>query len=110
VKKTKFQLKVWQATMNRKRERQDNNRRAAWNRVGARFNLSKGILDQAKDSGLNPYQVLRDQAITRESVESYIQFGHFGKREYDWGDLAIEEEIAKARAEQDGEEYDDCPF
>jgi hypothetical protein len=111
VKKSKFQFKVWQATMKRKRERQDNNRRAAWNRVGARFNLSKEILDEAKKSGLSPYRLLRDPAATRNSVEACVQLGYYAeRREYDWADLAIEEEIAKARAEQDGEEVDDCPF
>ena len=75
--------------MKRKRERQGNNRRAAWNRIGARFNLSKSMLDQAKTSELNPYRVLRDSAIIRESVEAYIQFGHIGEREFDWGDIAI---------------------
>ena len=93
--------------MKRKRERQGNNRRAAWNRIGARFNLSKSMLDQAKTSELNPYRVLRDSAIIRESVEAYIQFGHIGEREFDWGDIAIEDEIARARAAQDGEEFDD---
>lgn len=95
--KSKLQFKIWQATLKRKQERQDNNRRAAWNRVGRRFRLSKEELDSAKKSGLNPHRLLRDESVTTESARAYIQYGDTqGKPQYDsWTAYAVEMEIAQ---------------
>jgi hypothetical protein len=97
MRKSKLQVKIWQATLKRKQERQANNRRAAWNRVGRRFRLSKEELDQAKKTGLNPYRLLRDQSVTTESARAYIQYGGMlSERQYDsLADHAIDLEIAR---------------
>ncbi len=76
MKKSKLQQKIWRATKNRNQEQRDNNRRAAWNRVGLRFALSKDKLEKAKTSGLNPYRLLRNTGITADSAKAYIEFGH----------------------------------
>lgn len=97
LRKSKLQFKIWQATLKRKQERQANNRRAAWNRVGKKFKLSRGDLDQAKKTDLNPYRLLRDKSVTAESAQAYIQYGRFpGELQYDsWADYAIDLEIAR---------------
>ena len=96
MRKSTLQFKIWQATLKRKQERQANNRRAAWNRVGRQFRLSKEELDHAKKSGLNPYRLLRDESVTTESARAYIQGGHMpGELQYDWADHAIDMEIAR---------------
>jgi hypothetical protein len=96
MSKSKLQFKIWQATLKRKQERLDNNRRAAWNRVGKRFRLSKEELDSAKKSGLNPYRLLRDESVTTESARAYIQYGNMQRPRYDsWADYSVEMEIAR---------------
>src|ERR1700730_1973812 len=106
MRKSKLQLKIWQATQKRKWERQANNRRAAWNRIGKRFGLSREEILCAKKADLNPYPVVRNRALTRDAVRSYISHGHMpGEREYDWADYAIDMEIA--RAQHSGDESAD---
>jgi len=107
MKQSKFQLKVQQATQKRKWERQANNRRAAWNRIGTRFGLSKADLDQAKKIDLSPHRVLRDQSLTTESVKAYIWQGRmFGQRQYEsWADYSIDREIARLERLEDDFAY-----
>lgn len=83
MKKSKFLLKVQQATQKRKWERQANNRRAAWNRIGNRFGLSKEDLDEANNVDLGPHPLLRERSLTKESVKAYIwQVRMPGQQEY----------------------------
>jgi len=90
MKRSKFQQKVWQATRRRKQEQADNRERAAWNRVGQRFGLSKQDLDAAKNGGLNPYRLLRDQGTTRESAQTYIRCGRLAEVRFEsWADYGV---------------------
>jgi len=107
MKQSKFQLKVQQATQKREWERQANNRRAAWNRIGNRFGLSKEDLDRAKKVDLSPHSLLRDQSLTTESVKAYIWQGRMpGQRKYEsWADFAIDQEIARLERLEDDFAY-----
>lgn len=93
--------------MKRKHERQSNNRRAAWNRIGKRFRLPKEDLDEAKKTDLNPYRLLRDASVTAEAARAYIHYGRMpGELEpRSWADYAIDMEIA--RFEQFGDIFDE---
>lgn len=99
-KKSKFQAKVEQSTRKRREEQRANRRRAAWNRVGAKFGISKRLLDLAKSAGMNPYVLLRDPATTRAQAVDYIEFGTCPGAidEADWADYAIGREIAEAES------------
>jgi hypothetical protein len=100
MKRTKFQQKVWLATKRRKQEQAVNRRRAAWNRVGDRFGLSKQDLVAAKNSGLSPYRLLRDPAATRESAQTYIDHGRTEEVRFEsWAEFGMYLEMEKLVAE-----------
>jgi len=100
MKRSKFQQKVWLATKKRKQEQADNQRRAAWNRVGERFELSKQDLDSAKRSSLNPNRLLRDSAATKESAQTYIRYGQTSGVRFDsWAEYGMYLEMEELGAE-----------
>jgi hypothetical protein len=108
-RKAKLEAKVREATSKRKEERHANNRRAAWNRVGSRFGLSKQLIDGGKKSGLNPYRIFSDKSVTREQAQAFIQFGRCSAAqsyEYDWGDYAFDQEIARFEQDDDDTDFD----
>lgn len=107
-RKAKLQAKVREATWKRKEERRANNQRAAWNRVGAKFGLSKQLIDEGKKSGLNPFRILKDKSATPAQAQAYIQFGRSpGQlRESDWGDYAIDQEITRSEQDEDDSDFD----
>ncbi len=92
-------------------ERRANNRRAAWNRVGARFNGPKDDLDLAKTCDLNPYPILHhSDAYSNESVKSYIHNGGAAPKKYEnMADYLVDREIDRlaeiAQLENDRYEY-----
>jgi hypothetical protein len=89
-------------------ERRANKRRAAWNRVGQKFNVTKDDLDHAKKSEMNPYPILRNSdAHSAESVRIYIRNGGVAPIEYESvADYLVDREISRlqeiARLEQEG--------
>ncbi len=104
MKRSKFQQKVWQATIKRKQEQAENRRRAAWNRVGERFRLSKQDLDAAKKSGLSPYRLLRDPAATKVTAQTYIRYDQTGEVRFEsWAEYGMYLEMEKLVAEAEDE-------
>ncbi len=89
-------------------EQKANSQRAAWNRVGKKFGLSKEELDGAKKNGLSPYPILRKiDSYNRESVRYYIAFGGAAPKKYESvADYLVDREIDRlteiARLEQEG--------
>lgn len=89
-------------------EQKANSQRAAWNRVGKKFRLSKEELDGAKKNGLSPYPILRRiDSYNRESVRYYIAYGGSAPKKYESvADYLVDREIDRlteiARLEQDG--------
>lgn len=89
-------------------EQRANNRRAAWNRVGASFNVPKVDLDLAKTFDLNPYPILHhSDAYSNESVKSYIHNGGAAPKNYEkLADYLVDREIDRlteiAQLEDDG--------
>lgn len=89
-------------------EQKANSHRAAWNRVGKRFNLSTEELNGAKQKWLSPYPILRNiDSYNRDSVKYYIENGRFTPRQYDSlaersVDIEIERLTEIARLEQEG--------
>ncbi len=107
-RKAKLQAKVREATAKRKEERRANSQRAAWNRVGTKFGLSKQLIHEGKKSGLNPFRILKDKSVTPAQAQAYILFGQYDcpSSEYDWGDYAVDQEIARLEQDEDDSAFD----
>lgn len=107
-KKAKLQAKVREATRKREEERRANNQRAAWNRVGTKFGLSKQLIDEGKKSGLNPFRILKDKSATPAQAQAYIQFRQYNCQpgEYDWGDYEVDQEIARLEQDEDDSSFE----
>ena len=89
-------------------EQKANSQRAAWNRIGKKFKLSKEELDGAKQNRLSPYPILRNiDSYNRDSVKYYIANGRSTAQHYDsLADYLVDREIDRlteiARLEQEG--------
>lgn len=94
-------------------ERRANSRRAAWNRIGATYKLTKEDIDYAKKCELSPYPILRKNAVyTADSVRAYIWNGGITPRDYaSLADYLVDREIDRlaeiARLEQEGVDDDE---